>query len=606
MKRIVTIIVGILLFVPFHISAVEIHDLTNKSSSVTTSGEVPCDATAGGASTSGKCTVSSLLALKTSVSGNAGTATALAANGANCSAAQSPLGVDASGAVEGCWTPVSISGTPSNHYWPGWVSGTAIKGFSIAASKPVCTDASADPAACTSAPIIALFNSGTCSGYLKSDGTCETPAGGGTVTSSGTPTNHQWAGWTSATNAKGFTITASSPVCSDASGDPAVCGGTEGVWQKNLQLLKGTLTDSRLCTYASSGTLLNCNTATSTFQPALDVLKGTLTNGRLCSYASSGTLLNCDTATTTFAASGASTTVNGQTCTLGSTCTVTASLPSNPSACTAGDFVTDIAADGTLTCATPTGTGDVTSVGNCTSGACYDGSSGGGTYQRMYDGTSAYMAITAGVRTLTFQPSNSNAENMIFTFGNNDNTVAMSSSTGATISIGGNSFPVGSDGTYGVKVLNNTTYSPDASTYGWYYVGGVPYFNVNGTGAASLYAGGSIPSLTPVIDDPDNFAANFTGANLYGGTFIANAAGTAALPAVAAGMNFTIVLEGANAVILNPDSSGTADTIYMNGLAAAQDENITSSTSGAMCVFQYRAANTWMATCNGFAEATPP
>lgn len=37
-----------------------------------------------------------------SISGNAGTATALAANGANCSAGSYPLGVDASGAVESC------------------------------------------------------------------------------------------------------------------------------------------------------------------------------------------------------------------------------------------------------------------------------------------------------------------------------------------------------------------------------------------------------------------------------------------------------------------------------------------------------------------------
>lgn len=37
-----------------------------------------------------------------SISGNAGTATALAANGANCSAGNAPLGVDASGAVESC------------------------------------------------------------------------------------------------------------------------------------------------------------------------------------------------------------------------------------------------------------------------------------------------------------------------------------------------------------------------------------------------------------------------------------------------------------------------------------------------------------------------
>ena len=39
--------------------------------------------------------------------GNADTATALAANGANCSAGQAPLGVDNTGAVEGCWTPTA-------------------------------------------------------------------------------------------------------------------------------------------------------------------------------------------------------------------------------------------------------------------------------------------------------------------------------------------------------------------------------------------------------------------------------------------------------------------------------------------------------------------
>lgn len=96
-----------------------------------------------------------------------------------------------------------------------------------------------------------------------------------------------------------------------------------------------------------------------------------------------------------------------------------------------------------------------------------------------------------------------------------------------------------------------------------------------------------------------------SGAGVYGGTWIANAAGTAALPAATAGMNFTVILEGANEVILNPNGTGTADTIYMNGTAAASDENITSSTSGAICVFQYRAADTWMAVCNDFAEATP-
>jgi hypothetical protein len=50
--------------------------------------------------------------INVATSGNAGTATALAANGANCSAGNYPLGVDASGAVESC-TAVSGAATVS-------------------------------------------------------------------------------------------------------------------------------------------------------------------------------------------------------------------------------------------------------------------------------------------------------------------------------------------------------------------------------------------------------------------------------------------------------------------------------------------------------------
>lgn len=46
----------------------------------------------------------------TFTSDSTGEPTALAANGANCSAGQAPLGVDASGAVESCWSPVSSVG----------------------------------------------------------------------------------------------------------------------------------------------------------------------------------------------------------------------------------------------------------------------------------------------------------------------------------------------------------------------------------------------------------------------------------------------------------------------------------------------------------------
>jgi len=47
----------------------------------------------------------------------------------------------------------------------------------------------------------------------------------------GTSTNHYWPYFTGATSMSGKAITASKPVCSDSSGDPGVCDGTEGVWQ---------------------------------------------------------------------------------------------------------------------------------------------------------------------------------------------------------------------------------------------------------------------------------------------------------------------------------------------------------------------------------------
>lgn len=54
---------------------------------------------------------------------DADTAVALAANGANCSAGQAPLGVDASGAAEGCFTPAGSGDITA--VGPGYASGAA-------------------------------------------------------------------------------------------------------------------------------------------------------------------------------------------------------------------------------------------------------------------------------------------------------------------------------------------------------------------------------------------------------------------------------------------------------------------------------------------------
>lgn len=51
----------------------------------------------------------------------------------------------------------------------------------------------------------------------------------GYVTGSGTI--HYWPYWTGTSTLGSKAITASKPICSDASGDPGVCAGTEGVWQ---------------------------------------------------------------------------------------------------------------------------------------------------------------------------------------------------------------------------------------------------------------------------------------------------------------------------------------------------------------------------------------
>ena len=111
---------------------------------------------------------------------------------------------------------------------------------------------------------------------------------------------------------------------------------------------------------------------------------------------------------------------------------------------------------------------------------------------------------------------------------------------------------------------------------------------------------GSSKSLTPVTDDADNFAANFTGANLYGGTFIANAAGTTQLPAITAGMNFTIITLGAVAVVVEPNAS---DNFLADGVQLDDADSLTNlSTAGDIAVFQYYSAAGWVASTNGWTD----
>jgi len=118
------------------------------------------------------------------------------------------------------------------------------------------------------------------------------------------------------------------------------------------------------------------------------------------------------------------------------------------------------------------------------------------------------------------------------------------------------------------------------------------------TSLTGLTSAGALPSLTPVTDSAANFAANFTGANLYGGTFICNVTGTCQLPLMVAGMNFTVITLGAIEVIVDTNA---ADGYLMDGTTNAEGKNLTNlSTAGDIAVFQYYTADDWLITTNGW------
>ena len=110
---------------------------------------------------------------------------------------------------------------------------------------------------------------------------------------------------------------------------------------------------------------------------------------------------------------------------------------------------------------------------------------------------------------------------------------------------------------------------------------------------------GSFKALTPVTDAAADFATAFTGANLYGGTFIANTAGTAVLPAVAAGMNFTIITLGDIAVVVDPNANDRI--IHPTTGTGADGASLTNlSTGGDIIVCQYESAAGWLCISNGW------
>lgn len=122
-------------------------------------------------------------------------------------------------------------------------------------------------------------------------------------------------------------------------------------------------------------------------------------------------------------------------------------------------------------------------------------------------------------------------------------------------------------------------------------------------GAISLVTTGAISSgsLTPVTDSTADFAANFTGANLYGGTFIANADdGDLVLPSIAAGMNFCVIALGVIEIVAEVSDT---DNFLADGVQLDNNDGLTSpGAAGDIACFQYYDADTWLATTNTWTD----
>lgn len=111
-------------------------------------------------------------------------------------------------------------------------------------------------------------------------------------------------------------------------------------------------------------------------------------------------------------------------------------------------------------------------------------------------------------------------------------------------------------------------------------------------------------NLPPMVGDADDFDDNFTGAYLYGGTYVCNGTGTVLLPSVAAipanDVHFSVITQGAIAVVIDPNA---IDSMLTDGTQQADGANITNlSTAGDMAVVQNLSAAGWLVNTNGWTQ----
>jgi len=117
----------------------------------------------------------------------------------------------------------------------------------------------------------------------------------------------------------------------------------------------------------------------------------------------------------------------------------------------------------------------------------------------------------------------------------------------------------------------------------------------DGTIATGDLADATVGPTVKVTDLSGGYTLGTTSSKeAYNGIVYCTGAGTLTLPAVAAGMSFTVITIGANQVVVQPDEGGTADTITLDGTDTSAGDTITNtSTTGDMMVCSYYKADFW-------------
>ena len=268
--------------------------------------------------------------------------------------------------------------------------------------------------------------------------------------------------------------------------------------------------------------------------------------------------------------------------------------------CSAGDFFTAVDGSGNFTCSTASGSGDVTAVGDCASGACFDGTTG--TTLTFKNATSGTIAVTPVAGALGTR------------------TISLPAETGTICTTGSVCSGYQASGSYAPANATYITQTADATLSAEQAMGALGtglVKNTTTTGVQSIYAGTSCTNQFPRSLDASGAAtcASVASADITDGTIaFADVNSTQTLAGNPAN-GASSVWFGTTGLIWEGATSDNFETLLVAADTTASDKTITLPnetgtvcTTGSICAgtVQYQAGLSGgdVTTTSGGASAT--